>query len=795
MSAHDRLAIFTICSNNYVPMARVLLGSAGKHHPEADLFLIVADRVVVLPGLYDPAWAVIPAEQLDIPGFASFAFRYDIMEFNTAIKPFAFRHLLEERGYDHVVYFDPDIVIYRRLAGVLDSLRAGCSFVLTPHLDRPVEAAEEPDDVSIMRAGIYNLGFLAIGRCEESLRIVQWWARRLRFQCVSAQDQGIFVDQKFIDLVPGFARLAHISHDVTLNVAYWNLSHRSLGGEPGAWTVDGQPLTFFHFSGFDPHRPGKLSKFTRRLDGDMPAPLLRLTADYVERLAAAGRGTLPAQSYAYGHFASGAAIHPLVRLMFRQHQADWPTDPFWTYEVYLDEPSPQVTQTEPRLRVSNLMKFIYDATPELHRNLDLADPARVADLVHWFVFRAEHDILLDERLVAPALARMEHDAVARACDHADGRRADAAVIGYLRTESGVGEAARQTLETLAGTGMRVEGIDVDLNVMARRVETRTERYLVERSTAKVQIFQINADQLPLVVEDTKLRLDADAVRVCVPFWELSRFPVPWLSAFEQVDEIWAPSRFIQRALMRDLRKPVVHIPVAIDFLPPPPRPRHHFCLPEDAFLFFFAFDFLSFADRKNPSGTVAAFRVFRSRVRSGRAKLVVKSMNGALAPAALAAFRAEIAEEPDILLIDATMTREDTLALITVVDCVISLHRSEGFGLLVAEAMLLGKPVIATDYSATIELISSQTGFPVGYRLVPVGASQYPFADNQVWADPDIVHAAWHMARIFCEPDSELVRPVVLRAYDTVRRRHGRHRVAVRQTARSTIGCWRRSAS
>lgn len=159
-------------------------------------------------------------------------------------------------------------------------------------------------------------------------------------------------------------------------------------------------------------------------------------------------------------------------------------------------------------------------------------------------------------------------------------------------------------------------------------------------------------------------------------------------------------------------------------------------------------------------------------------------MNGALAPAALAAFRAEIAEEPDILLIDATMTREDTLALIAAADCVISLHRSEGFGLLLAEAMLLGKPVIATDYSATTELISPQTGFPVGYRLVPVGAGQYPFEDNQVWADPDIVHAAWHMARIFCEPDSELVRPVVLRGYDAVRRRHGRHRVAARQTGR-----------
>ena len=325
---------------------------------------------------------------------------------------------------------------------------------------------------------------------------------------------------------------------------------------------------------------------------------------------------------------------------------------------------------------------------------------------------------------------------------------------------------------------------MDLNVKADRTETSVAPYLADRGTASVQIFQINADQLGEVADHLKLRLDADAIRVVVPFWELGRLPTIWLDAFEHVDEVWAPSRFVQRMLMQDLKKPVIHMPVAIGLLPPPARPRHALRLPEDTFLFFFAFDFLSFTTRKNPFGVVAAFRLFRRLVHSGRAMLVIKSMNGDLAPESLAVFRTEIAEDPEIMLIDATMKREDVLGLIAASDCVVSLHRSEGFGLLVAEAMLLGKPVVATNYSATTELVSPETGFPVGYRLVPVAAGEYPFAEGQVSADPDVAHAAWQMARIFSEPTGELVRAAVLRAYEAVRRRHGRDQVAIRQADR-----------
>ena len=773
------LAIFTICSNNYLPSARIFLESVRTQHPEADLFLALADKAVNIKGLYDSDWVVIQAEELDIPNFHEFAFRYEIMEFNTALKPFIFCHLLEERGYDVALYFDPDIQVLQPLDSILRPLNAGASFVLTPHICEPMEAEEEPHDISIMRAGIYNLGFLGVARCEESLRIMHWWSRRLRFDCISAQDRGIFVDQKFMDLVPAFARNCHVSHDTSLNVAYWNLLQRRFEAVDDGWLVDGQKLTFFHFSGFDPRKPTKLSKYTTRLDGDLPAPLQQLLTQYAKRLLANGYGTLSCASYAYGRFASGTPIHPYVRRLFREWHQAWPDDPFSSYEEFLHQPSPEAAHISPGLVVTNFMKFIHDITPSLKDRLDLRNPSHGKDLVHWYVFHAERDILLSERMITPILARMDRHRVVqtRTLAASAASRADATVIGYLRTASGAGEAGRQTLRALASTGLAVSGYDVDLNVSASRDDQSCTDLLVTEGNGKAQIFHVNADQLSQVMSYVKPRLRSDAIRISVPFWELSEFPEAWIPVFDSVDEIWASSRFIQRALIRRVSKPVVYMPLAVELPPLDKIARTQFGLPSDKFIFFFAFDFLSFIERKNPHGSIAAFKALQMRIGRGRAALVIKSMNGRQAAAQLLALRAEIGDDPDIYLLDQTLSREETLGLISVADCVMSLHRSEGLGLLVAEAMLLGKPVIATDYSATTELVTPQTALAVDYRLVPVRDGEYPFGAGQIWAEPDVAHAAWQMECVFAGAESEPVTSMIARAREYVRGNHSRAHV------------------
>ncbi len=324
------------------------------------------------------------------------------------------------------------------------------------------------------------------------------------------------------------------------------------------------------------------------------------------------------------------------------------------------------------------------------------------------------------------------------------------MVGYLRTVSGVGEVGRQTLRSLLAGGMSVEGCDVALNVAALRTVESCDEYLRASGSAPVQVFNINADQLPLALAHLKPRLRPDARRVCIPFWELSRFPEAWLPGLAAMDEIWAPSRFIADALRPRLGDKIVQIPVALEFALPEKMPREQFRLPADRFLFFFAFDFLSFMERKNPQAAIAAFRkAFPERNQAG---LVLKCMNGGLAPASLAAIREAIAGDPDIFLIDATLGRDEVLRLLAAMDAVVSLHRSEGFGLLIGEAMLLGKPVIATDYSASQDLLTPETGYPVTFELIPVGHGQYPFAEGQRWADPDIDHAAALMRALQRDP-------------------------------------------
>jgi glycosyltransferase involved in cell wall biosynthesis len=775
-----RLAIFTICSNNYLPAARTFFDSARLHHPEADLFLCLADRMIDMEGLYDSSWTVVQADSLSISDFRSFAFRYDIMELNTAVKPFMFRYLFDELEYDGVLYFDPDIEIFRPLQHVISRLRKGASFVLTPHLCSPSESTIEPNDLTIMQAGIYNLGFLAVRRGTESRAIIDWWARRLRFLCVNAQAQGIFVDQKFVDLVPGFAPHAHVCHDTTVNVAYWNLRQRLLEHDEGGYTVDGERLTFFHYSGFDPRQPEHLSKHDTAFTEFMSPAIADLIEGYAGRLIANGHGSVPAGTYAYGHFTSGTAIHPLVREMFRDWHKAWPDDPFETYEAFLHEPCPGASRQTPSRTVTNFMKFLHVRFPSLAQRLDLTVPAHVRELVDWFVIHAPHELRLDLKLIEPAAARMGLFQPSSCPPKPRPGAAEVAVIGYLRTASGVGEVGRQTLRTLAAGGLAVEGLDVALNVPGQRQDTSCEDLQRGTSTAPVQIFNINADQLALVVDHVAPRVRSDAFRINIPFWELGRFPAVWLTHLAGMDEIWAPSRFIQAAIAGRVEMPVIYMPVAIEVEAPLPLSRALFGLPDDCFLFFFAFDFMSFPERKNPRAVIAAFH--RAFPVGGRTGLVLKCMNGSLVPDQLAAFRAEIGDHPDIFLIEATLGREETLGLISAMDCVVSLHRSEGLGLLVAEAMLLGKPVIATDYSASRELLNTATGYPVDYHLVPVPAGDYPFAEGQLWAAPDVSHAAWLMRRLYDDPARAA--PLVAEARRHLQSQHSRTHVAQMQMAR-----------
>jgi len=785
-----RLAVFTICSNNYVPYSRLLFHSVKHHLAGADCFLVLADerhQFIVYPQDCE----VIAGSELGIPDYLNFVFRYDVMEHNTALKPFAFQHLLQDRGYSHCIYFDPDIELFSAIPAVINALE-GASFVLTPHLLSPAEQEESPDDIAIMRAGVYNCGFVGASAAPEALNILAWWARRLRWQCVNDQPNGIFVDQKFMDLVPGFAPAARVLHDPGLNVAYWNLGQRRFAPDaPDGPLVDGVPLGFFHYSGFDPRRSDRISKYTELFrDDHMPGPLATFLARYAARLIAAGHGKIPAGTYSYGRFASGAPIPTAARRMFRESHAAWAGNAFDTYEAWMHLPAFGAVAGLGSAVPSMLMRWAQSQNAGLQHAFNIAEPAGAEGYTRWWL-RHAMDLGFDHRLLEPqaVAAGLRPIRSNASCPAPDPGRADATIVGYLRTESGVGEVGRSQLASLSRVVGRAEGIDVSLAVVSRRDDHSADANLLrddQAGTGRLVAFNINADQLPHVVEATRARLPRHAYRTCVPFWELSRFPTPLLEAFHHVDEIWAPTSFIQAGLAASIDLPVVHIPILLSF-PTLASPHHVAPVPRGRPYVLFAFDFLSFAERKNPVAAVRAFRAaFGTLPAADRPVLIIKAQNSAHV-GGNQDLRDAIAEDEDVVLFDRTLHRMDTLALVAGAACVLSLHRGEGLGLLVAEAMAYGVPVVATDYGGSTDLLTPETGFPVDFRLIPVPKDAYPFWEGQVWADADVEHASWSLREVFERPDE------TARRVDNARRRleasNGPAVVTTRQAARlHTIG-------
>jgi glycosyltransferase involved in cell wall biosynthesis len=230
-------------------------------------------------------------------------------------------------------------------------------------------------------------------------------------------------------------------------------------------------------------------------------------------------------------------------------------------------------------------------------------------------------------------------------------------------------------------------------------------------------------------------------------WEISEFPREWESHFRHLDEIWVPSNFALDAISRVAPIPVLRMPHSIpDWLPMKKCDRSQFGIQQSAFVFLFVFDFASSCARKNP---LAIIEAFKSAFGSGdRAMLILKSARSEEDPAAAKAL-AQAASNANIRILDAVLPRDEINALINTCNCYVSLHRSEGFGLTIAEAMSLGKPVIATDYSGNADFMNSSNSFPVRFRMVEIEQDFGQYRRGYSWAQPDIAHAAQLMRSVF----------------------------------------------
>lgn len=313
------------------------------------------------------------------------------------------------------------------------------------------------------------------------------------------------------------------------------------------------------------------------------------------------------------------------------------------------------------------------------------------------------------------------------------------MIGYARAELGVGEAGRRLGQAVARTGVPWEMVGVTQGPQSRQ-QHRYQGRIADHPRYVNSVLCVNADQTPLLAGRLNLGRGG-GVRVGYWFWELEDFPATFDRAFDHVDEVWVSTTFNQRAVAARTDKPVRVVPLPITA---PREPtllrRHHLGLPEDRTVFLANFDFLSVMARKNPLGAIEAYRAAFGP--DDGAVLVVKSINGHLRPTERERLRLATLDRPDIVLRDGYLTAHEMRALTELVDCVVSVHRSEGFGLNLADAMAAGTPVVATAYSGNMDFMTEDTAFLVPYNLTEVGPDADPYDPEALWADPDLALAA-----------------------------------------------------
>lgn len=812
-----RIAYFTICSANYLAYARTLYASLSAADPRAGehFHLFLADEALPETVSASLGFPAIEARELDLPHIWDMAMRYSIMEFNTAIKPDCFLHLFDTLGYDAAVYLDPDILVVKQLTHVEEALEAGADLVLTPHACAPLEDGFDPDDRRLLQTGSYNLGFAGFANSASSRAFLGWWSRRLAADCRVDLQNGLFVDQKFMDLAPCYVDRTAILRHKGYNAAYWNLSERPVTEQGGHLLAGGEPLHFFHFSGVVPQDRSVFSKHQNRFERkDIGAPLCGLLDSYLDRLAAFGHAELKALPYAYGAYTDGTPIPDIVRKAFARSHAAGVRERASVFAPrfdYLDRPAPGAPKDAAN-PITVLMHEIWLAREDLQAAFPLTQKAGRREFTQWFLATAQREYGLQPAMMRQTQAAYDLGAAERAGEgqpwlrkmrsaagHAahmalsrahhlrsyyrrlpiswrmrvrsvlfavsrmaePGSKTPAApalhlrgapqqgvgLYGYFLAPTGVGEGARRALHAAEIAG--ADPHPVLLRSAADLSSDTPEGYLVAApGSFETEICHVNADQMAALPEWRRRAKGDGLYRIGYWAWELEQFPSAFDPAFDRVDEIWTPSRFVQAAVAARTDKPVLVVPHPICAAPPDPVSRAAFGLPEDRFLFLCAFDFASFMTRKNPEGVYKAFRrAFPKPSRDGPA-LVIKAQGRPPAGEERGYLTRLLRGEPDVFVIDQTMTSQRYRALQNACDAFVSLHRAEGFGLNIAECMGLGKPVIATHYGGVTDFFGPETGLAVGYDERPLEPGEYLHGEGAVWAEPRLEEAAEHMARL-----------------------------------------------
>ncbi|WP_435736713.1 glycosyltransferase family 4 protein [Cellulosimicrobium sp. PMB13] len=575
-----------------------------------------------------------------------------------------------------------------------------------------------------------------------------------------------------------------VVRDDAVLVTRWNTPPSAGFDEDGtALRRDGRGVVALDLGGLDPARPWL---FDVRSDdppmlllSEHPALAHRCATEAEER----GRDVHPA-TRRFSTTASGIPLHRHLRLVLRRTASEGGSFP----DLFADGSATALTAwlldvlpTGHDAGVARYLAAAYDDRDDLRAAFPLVPGPDTPALVDWALASGVGEAAYD-----PDLMRAAASATARAHRAVPLRQQGqyphgVNLVGYLAGELGVGESARLVEQALTAGGVRHSTVPVARNLQSRT--SATFEASRDNEVFDVTLLCVNADQTPEIAAAVAT-LTAGSRRIGMWYWEVEAFPASYAPAFDHVDEVWTATDFVRDAIAAAAPVPVVTMPP-----PLPQRSPERPSLPEglgiplDRPYFLFAFDYLSTVERKNPWAVVDAFR---TAFGPGEGPvLVLKTINADKRPADAERLRLLVADDPDVVLLEGYLSAAERDALAARCACYVSLHRSEGLGLTIAEAMAWGRPVIATAYSGDMQFMTEQNSFLVPWTSTPIPEGADPYPAGSPWAEPDVTAAAAHMRTVVDDP--ERARGVGRRAAEDIRTLHSPE-VAGRRMAEHLAG-------
>lgn len=706
----------TAVSLGRLASARVVAQSYLRHHPGHQFVVLVTDAVE--PRVADFGARVVGYDWLDVDRaeylrLASAAAADQLVD---VVLPLAVRQLLGEA--ELVVALGSQVLVlggFGELSGAVSLVPA----VLAPV---PVDGLE-PAEV-----GGFDSGFVAVRR--GGLDFVDFWADRVRRELFAAPDPGLAGGRGARDWRGDAVALFDVVmvRDPGFGVGYWNLHERSLAG-----------ARYVHFAGYSVDQPWVLSSAC------VGRPRVLLSASTrLRALADEYRGLLgePVDvPYGFGLLADGSEITPAMREAFRAGVAEWERVsaglvPLRQADVSLppDAFSAEFVDwlAEPVDGLNRLVLAVWGSRVDLMVTFPRPRQGNAAGFRDWC---RRHGVA--EGL--PEWAVPEEPAPVAGPVAEFGVN----VAGYLTAELGLGEMGRILHDTVRAAGVPAVSV-VEERSLAGVTRTAVDAPdTVGAPRFPLSVLAVNADFTELLLASHP-EVGEGRYRIGFWAWELEEFPARFDVGFGLVDEVWANSEFAREAIAKRASVPVKTFPVPVPDVGVPDRI-------DGPTTFLFAFDFNSTGQRKNPWGVVEAFQ----RAFAGRddVRLVIKAINAHLHGAAAERLRYVVGDDVRVELVERFLSSDELSALYARCSAYVSLHRSEGFGLTVAEAMIRGIPVICTDYSATNEFVDSSAGWLVPHTMVEVGPGWPPYQADALWAEPDLDAAAAAMRAVADDPE------------------------------------------